>query len=211
MGNPKRHPLRLRRAIAARNNKITTMAAQISHLTRENAALQEMITGLELENDRLRIETFTDPLTGLYNRVGLRHIWNEVACDVTAVMVLDSDRFKAINDRYGHPVGDIVLCYLAETIRDHGIIASRTGGDEFIGLLVDPDPLTMAEDLRTTVSRAREINGNDIVTTVTIGLCLVDQAPNGLPVESLMTYLERADHALYEGKRGGRNTVTTTK
>lgn len=191
--NPRQQVKRLRKLITANQ-----------HLRAENRALRQENTCLQLEIQRLRIETFTDPLTGTYNRTGLRHVWEEVLSEVTAVMILDADRFKQINDRYGHQAGDVVICHIGETIRSCGIIAARTMGDEFIGLFVDPEPEKTAEQLRSAIATPRSINGNTITTTVTIGLCLADTTT------ALIEYLDHADAALYQGKRAGRNTVVTT-
>lgn len=178
----------------------------------EIAALRQECVAYSLEVDRLRIETYTDPLTGAYNRTGLRHIWAEVARDLTAVFVLDCDHFKRINDRYGHGAGDIVICHIAEIIRAHGIIVARTMGDEFIGLITQSEqsPEVLVDQLRLAIAKPRSINGNTIEATATIGICLVDQGSNG-PTSSQVDYLDQADTALYQGKRAGRNTIVTTK
>lgn len=197
---------RLRHVAESRSRTIGSLHDQLRDVRAENAALHQEVAALELEVGRLRIETFTDPLTGLYNRTGLRHIWAEIAPDVTGVMAIDSDYFKMINDRYGHSTGDSVICHIGETIRACGIIAARTGGDEYIGLTMDEDPEKIAEHLRQAMSIPRTINGHEITSTVTIGLCLTGTAP----VDHLSTYLDLADDVLYQGKRAGRNTVTTT-
>jgi diguanylate cyclase (GGDEF)-like protein len=202
---------RLKGLIAATKRTNQHLHAKIRTLQTENQALREQATVLSLEIERLRIETFTDPLTGAYNRTGLRHVWSEVAQDVTAVMIIDSDRFKAINDRYGHRTGDVVICHIGEMIRTSGIIAARTMGDEFIGLVTDQEPEKIAEQLRAAIAEPRIINGNNIVTTVTIGLCLVRQDDDGLPTAPLIEYLDHADAALYQGKRLGRNTIVTSE
>lgn len=189
-------------------SKIKSIYAQLHNTRTENRELRRTVAALETEIERLRLETFTDPLTGLYNRTGMRHMWSEVAPEVTGVMVADSDHFKQVNDRYGHGTGDIVICYLAEALRSSGAIAARTGGDEFIGLITDPDPQMVAERLRKAVDVPRYVNGHETNVTVTIGLCLVDQAQNPM---GLIDILEKADEALYRGKRAGRNNVTTTR
>lgn len=201
---------RLRRLVLIKSRANMRLHAQLRACQTENQALRQEAAALGLEIERLRIETFTDPLTGAYNRTGLRHVWNEVMREVTAVMIVDSDWFKQINDRYGHRTGDVVICHIGETLRACGIIAARTMGDEFIGLITDGDPEQVAERLRTTVATPRSVNGHMITTTITIGLCLVHQA-NGIPAAALMDYLDHADAALYQGKRAGRNTIVTTK
>jgi diguanylate cyclase (GGDEF)-like protein len=209
MQNLRRQLRQLRQLASLRKDRIRALGATLRACQKENTILQEKNTILELEIERLRIETYTDPMTGLYNRRGMRHVWAEVGSEVTAVAVIDSDHFKAVNDRYGHKTGDVVICYIGETIRGCGVIACRTGGDEFIGLLTGVDPEKEAERIRSAIDCPRSINGHDISLTVTIGLCLVEQGHSG-PTDALITYLERADSALYQGKHNGRNTITIT-
>jgi len=191
--------------------QVKQLEQQLRAVCAENAALHQNIAALDLEIERLRIETFTDPLTGAYNRTGLRHIWAEVAKEVTAVMIIDSDRFKQINDRYGHGTGDVVICHICDAIRSSGVIVARTMGDEFIGLITDPDPEKIAETIRVAVARPRSINGHKIVTTVTIGLCLVEDHNTSMEDHntSMIEYLDLADAALYQGKNAGRNAIVT--
>lgn len=186
--------------------RITALRRQCRVLRSENLELRELLDRERKENESLRVETLTDPLTALYNRTGLRHVWESIGSALTALIVVDVDRFKQVNDRYGHELGDIVLCRIAEAIRTCKIIGSRPGGDEFIGLLTDRSPLACAERLRALVSVPVEINGNMITTTVTIGITMITTT-DGIPDESRTSYIELADRALYQGKRSGRNQV----
>ena len=186
--------------------RISTLRRQCRVLAAENRELRELLDQERKENESLRVETLTDPLTALYNRTGLRHVWESIGSAVTALIVVDVDRFKQINDRYGHDVGDIILCRIAEAIRICKIVGSRPGGDEFIGLVTDRDPLRCAEHLRNLVSTPVEINGNSITVTVTIGIAMVTTT-DGIPDGSRTAYIEQADQALYQGKRSGRNQV----
>lgn len=208
--------LRERAAQLARDNRrlqslLLESRGVVLALQHENSSLVQENTALALEIERLRIVTFTDPLTGVYNRTGMRHIWDEIKSDVTGVMIIDSDWFKQVNDRYGHGTGDVVICHIAATIRSCGIVACRTGGDEFIGLITDQSPAKVAEGFRQAVSVPRIVNGHSITTTVTIGLCLIDHTEDGAPKGPLISYLDRADAALYQGKEAGRNTIVITQ
>lgn len=198
------------RATTART--IRQLRARLRAAQRENAALRDECAAYGVEIDRLRIETFTDPLTGAYNRVGLRQIWAEISDTVTAVCLLDCDWFKQINDRYGHPTGDVVICHIVESTRGQGVNIARTGGDEFSLLVTDDqgDPETVIRRVLVAIARPRMIKGNMITVTATVGICLVDQTTNG-PALSLVDYLDQADAALYQGKHAGRNTVVVTK
>jgi two-component system cell cycle response regulator len=160
----------------------------------------------------------TDPLTGLYNR---RYMHTHLAHLVEhsnnrgkplALISMDVDHFKAINDTYGHDAGDRVLQELAERIRRNTRnvdMCCRVGGEEFIVVLPNSDmELTrrVAERLRRTMAgRPFPISSNDsqgIPVTVSLGLAVL----NG-PGDMVEDLLKRADMALYEAKRQGRNRV----
>jgi diguanylate cyclase (GGDEF)-like protein len=122
-------------------------------------------------------------------------------------MYLDLDEFKAINDRYGHPVGDLVLRAVAErlivTLRDSDTIA-RFGGDEFVILQPVVNGTSDASDLAKKIVSSMQapftIDGVDHVVHTSIGIALFPQ--DALTADELM---ERADRALYRAKRMGRN------
>jgi two-component system cell cycle response regulator len=159
----------------------------------------------------------TDGLTGLYNRHYLNtHLANMVkqaqqSGKNLAVMIMDMDHFKQVNDTHGHDAGDMVLKQLAELI----IIASRStdlaarfGGEEFIILMPETDPqaaLNAANRLREIVEKTPfRINaqGETIHKTISIGIASLN--PESDSVEGL---LKRADEVLYNAKNSGRNTV----
>jgi len=162
----------------------------------------------------------TDPLTGLYNRrYALSHLKGmaERAADSGrdfAVMMLDVDHFKKINDRFGHATGDQVLCELAERLRDNlravDLIA-RIGGEEF--LVAMPD--TSAEQARGAAERLRRIIKNQpfakdakrgaIAMTLSIGVAM--GGTNSQIQDDISVLFKRADTALYAAKTAGRNMV----
>src|SRR5262249_2348659 len=128
-----------------------------------------------------------------------------------AVLVLDLDVFKSINDRFGHDVGDAVIAHLAALCgrlkRDTDILA-RFGGEEFV--LLTPgtrgaDAVAFAEELRRRVeAEPLGVDGELLRITTSIGVAEADAA-----MHSLGDLLKRADQALYDAKRDGRNRVRT--
>ena len=161
----------------------------------------------------------TDQLTGLYNRRYLashlsamfdRAFWTGRPL---AVMILDIDHFKEVNDTYGHDAGDKVIQEFAERISRsvRGIdLACRYGGEEFLVAMPDTDMAfasVVAERLRQEVATAKFVinSGRDEVTaTVSIG---IGSTENGPDEDSAQKLIKRADEALYEAKTGGRNRV----
>ena len=155
----------------------------------------------------------TDPLTGLPNR---RYFEEYVALlgrgrrteDAVGILMVDVDLFKALNDRHGHAIGDVVLRAIgrtiATTVRDLDVPA-RFGGEEFVVLLRNPSPevaLEVGERIRDAVER---IDLRDIgVGSVTVSVGASVSRSDG---EAVTTLVERADHAMYRAKRYGRNRV----
>lgn len=129
----------------------------------------------------------------------------------TAVLMLDIDHFKKVNDRYGHSAGDEVLKVVAQrcrtNLREVDLFA-RYGGEEFCALLVGSDreetAQTSAERLREAVAvQPVEAEGHSIPVTISIGVAQV------LAQEDINSALKRADKALYQAKEAGRNLVMT--
>ena len=163
---------------------------------------------LEAELTRLAV---TDPVTGVWNR----HQGSESLLAETnrperprrqsSVLMIDIDNFKAINDSFGHPAGDQVLIEMAQrlfaAVRDTDMVA-RWGGEEFVVLLHDcpsEDATARAEKIRRQIADA-QFSG---VGTVTVSIGIAQLTDD----DDLATWLGRADKALYEAKRAGRNTV----
>lgn len=126
-----------------------------------------------------------------------------------SLVVLDLDRFKAFNDRYGHEAGNRLLAEVGGTIRAHtraSDVAARFGGEEFALIVPGPagEALEAAERIRGAVGRLRiPVAGGDIVgTTLSGGVAEFGGGPDGDRV-----LLEQADRALYEAKASGRNRV----
>ena len=156
----------------------------------------------------------TDALTGALNRRGFLEqsaTSNRWAMDLrpTAVMLIDLDNFKAINDRFGHAVGDKVLQIFAETaafnIPTPGLIG-RWGGDEFAAVIYDTtreEAQAAAERMQLAFQRmTADINGQPVKATLSIGMVFSTEGPLDLPA-----LLVQADEALYLAKELGRNRL----
>ena len=171
--------------------------------------------------DRLRADfgsalemALTDPLTGFYNqRYLMRHLRGLLAggqASGISVMMIDVDHFKAINDHYGHAVGDQALKAIADTLRHRTRVfdtIARYGGEEFVVVMPGAsanDAVSAAERLRSSIERMpfTPAPGSNVGLTVSIGVAFSD-GPNVTPE----TLLQSADHAMYQAKRAGRNRV----
>jgi diguanylate cyclase (GGDEF)-like protein len=157
-----------------------------------------------------------DALTGLANRVHLRERFEDAVealraeGDALAIHCLDLDRFKAVNDRYGHLVGDALLrvmsARLLGTLRDEDS-AARLGGDEFVviqtGIRHEDEARLLAHRIIRVLSAPYDIEGRDIRVGVSVGVALAPR--DGVTLEALCA---RADAALYRAKREDRGGVT---
>lgn len=155
-----------------------------------------------------------DPLTALYNRRALDLRAPRLLAQVSpaqpgALLLIDIDNFKSVNDLFGHTAGDRLLIALSEMIRavvPHGALAARLGGDEFVILL----NTASTEQIVDLGSRLREqffkLTSQTFATpepvTLSIGANLFDQPP-----ASLSALIEQGDTTLYETKRGGRDSI----
>lgn len=169
-------------------------------------------TRFELESAREAavIHSLTDPLTGLPNR--RRSPGTTVLDEPAALLLIDIDRFKSINDRFGHAFGDAVLCEVAarataveEPLSEHFEVL-RWGGDEFVVIARGPNPgdiaRSLGESIRDAVATTAVARGRIALrVSVSIGAAVW---PRG---ERLETALAQADGALYAAKRSGRDRV----
>jgi diguanylate cyclase (GGDEF)-like protein len=186
---------------------------------RQNRLVGSMIRELLLtraEKQQYEALSATDPLTGLHNR---RYIESYIRteCDrvkryggTLSCLMIDVDRFKNINDNYGHLVGDEMLQAIARILQDRSRqsdVCARYGGEEFI--IITPNEtngaLVLAERIRTDIaSLSLNVDGTAVQTTVSIGISGFDG--NDDSAEELVN---RADTALYRAKESGRNTAMT--
>ncbi len=191
------------------------MVQQSDRLTSLLGYAEERIAQLERSLDDARQEASTDSLTGVANRRAFDAALRAHAGDAMntgqelAFLLIDIDRFKQVNDRWGHAVGDDVLRLVAGTltrlVRGQDIIA-RYGGEEFAVILPDtdqPGAVAAAENLREAVEQnAMKLAGaGTLRLTISAGAACYDHG------ENLGAWLARADTALYAAKNGGRNRV----
>jgi diguanylate cyclase (GGDEF)-like protein/PAS domain S-box-containing protein len=173
-------------------------------------AIERDVTSMHVANRELREAAAHDALTGLLNRRGFlelaQPLFAQNAMSHLAVIIVDLDFFKRVNDQFGHVAGDQVLRALAEVIqavfrRDD--LCARLGGEEFLILL----PMTHLAESFSVAERLRQWVERDIHTpdevAVTISLGVAERRQD----ETLTHLLERADQALYAAKRAGRNRV----
>lgn len=185
----------------------TTLSGAMAY---RSARLMRQLTSTRAELMRM---SRTDPLTGLLNRRG----FDEAAATQLAqanfagqpvvAMMCDLDRFKAINDHYGHNIGDRVLAEVGDILRDfaapRGMLIARHGGEEFAGLMVgvsDEQANDYALELCRLCATAVACDGRLVAVTMSFGLA----AYRGGELSALM---RRADLALYRAKDLGRNCV----
>lgn len=169
------------------------------------------INALRTELVKARAIANTDPLTALENR---RSFDEHMAASFDkptdfALLLIDIDFFKRVNDTYGHPTGDAVLMTVAETLRRSlraGTFVARTGGEEFAVMLrsaSEKDVMMIGERLREAVEKARMTKGAEhFSVTISLGAALSADAG------SAKQLYEAADDALYRSKSAGRNRIT---
>jgi len=190
--------------------------------TQQQATVLERRAGhaqaLEQQNQVLKKHATTDPLTAMANRTVfdafLQRAFAAALADgkPLAVLLLDVDKFKTVNDTHGHPVGDVVLKSLAKIVSasaKEGDMAARYGGEEMV--LVVPGATRQAAAAAADVVRraiaARPIDcGNNLALPVTVSVGVAVMEP-GMPFREPAHLLKAADLALYAAKNAGRNCV----
>ncbi|WP_325598248.1 sensor domain-containing diguanylate cyclase [Rhodopila sp.] len=194
--------------------------AEETEETRKRADLARTMLEREIEERRtieaqLRHVATTDSLTGVLNRAAFLSVADRElsrtrrANEDLAILMLDADHFKLVNDRYGHAGGDAVLEYLANACRSAiriGDSIGRLGGEEF-AIVLPCATLeigeTMAERLRGRIAEQEVWHGGEtIFVTVSVGIGLA--RPTDRSIEQVIA---RADAALYAAKKAGRNRV----
>jgi diguanylate cyclase (GGDEF)-like protein len=182
-------------------DNIKTLDNKVHERTKD---LQKMV-------EKLDFLASHDPMTGIYNRRKFFELasleFTENSIDLYAAM-LDIDKFKKINDTYGHPVGDLVIKAVAGTISEHlekEAIFGRLGGEEFAIIChypVQEDVVQHLELIREQVEQLElRTEGGDVIRcTISIGVVRTDET-----IRSLDALLHRADELLYKAKGSGRN------
>lgn len=169
---------------------------------------------LKDQRDRARTEaellerlSECDPLTGLLNRRALEEHYPELRVQgFHTLAVLDLDHFKAVNDAYGHGVGDSVLKAVARALQpDSDVQAFRLGGEEFVLLLRGDEPRAQAERRRQAIPAivAQTIPG--LARPVTASMGVTDLSGDAVVEDGFSRPFERADKLLYDAKLAGRN------
>ena len=171
---------------------------------------------LELANQRLKKLSITDGLTELFNHRHVHELLHDEfgrtlrSEDPLSVAMIDLDRFKHVNDTYGHPTGDLILYETARIIRDTAReidMVGRYGGEEFIVILPGTDESAAAafgERVRKAVEDHVFRDGpTEVRMTMSAGVASFPSSG----IDSPETLLKHADEALYQAKGGGRNQV----
>ncbi|MDP3037078.1 MAG: GGDEF domain-containing protein, partial [Rhodocyclaceae bacterium] len=196
-------------AVSRPDNKVTHYVAVFSDITERKVA-EEQIHSL----------AFYDPLTNLPNRRLLYDRCEQALRTCArrrnhgAILFLDLDRFKTLNDTQGHDAGDLLLIEVARrllaSVRAEDTVA-RMGGDEFVVLLAELSPAApvareqareVGEKIRAALNAPYSLNGLAHHSSPSIGICLFDS--NESPVKKLLMH---ADQAMYQAKAAGRNTL----
>lgn len=179
---------------------------------------QLQLQKIELEHTNRNLETayICDRLTGLYNR----WYWDENVDAMakkcvdgeknTAIIMIDLDNFKMINDENGHAMGDICLVHVASVLKEaaknnDNCSVYRMGGEEFVVFCSDiekGDAFKLANQILKDISNIR-IDGFDGMLTASIGLHI--EIPNS--VEDISRFLIEADNAMYDAKKQGKNRI----
>jgi len=210
----------LPRLLSARMKAGVRIANLQRKVERDRKTILEQLADRNMLNRKLRTASLTDPLTGLPNR---RHAMNRLESEWKAsertgtpfsLIMMDIDRFKQVNDTYGHDVGDLVLQATAGAVK--GALrgedeACRIGGEEFIVICRNAgaeDGAVVAERIRAAVEQnVVDAPGFGKAVTVSLGVASTGDHGGEFSQESLMALMKGADEAVYQAKNGGRNRV----
>jgi len=194
---------------------ITHLRKVEGDLRESNKELMRKIEEIEALQEQLRQQAIHDPLTGLYNRrfleetIGREMAQAQRSNEPMSIAMIDIDRFKSINDTYGHNVGDLFLIALGDMLEQKtraGDVACRFGGEEFI-VVMPGAPLEVAaqriNEFRQCFNAVKiDVAGKSVNATFSAGVA-------GFPLHGMdeKTIIAEADRALYAAKEGGRNRV----
>jgi len=197
------------------NKNFEDMTGRLEKRTQELIRTEVEKLEQEQESERLLIMTMTDPLTRLYNRVKVDEILDyEVVQSKRynrnlAVILLDLDHFKMVNDDFGHQVGDDVLIHVAELLRDNTRVSdtvARWGGEEFIIVCTTTsldEVYNIAEKLRQCIEVHFFPMGRQLTASFGVAQYILGESKESL--------IKRADDALYEAKKISRNLVVKSR
>jgi diguanylate cyclase (GGDEF)-like protein len=188
--------------------RLSTAFAQMAKAVGQHT--QELEARVRARTEELERLAFKDGQTGIANRRGFMALYEELPRhQVHGLLLVDIDRFKTINDTYGHAAGDVVVQEIARRIQSAvglGNHCARWGGDEFIVALADSAPAAlraMAYGLTVQVCETPVTlpDGRPVMVTISVGACIAEAG------ETLETTTDMADAALYIAKDQGRNKV----
>jgi diguanylate cyclase (GGDEF)-like protein/PAS domain S-box-containing protein len=192
---------------------ITERKRMEEDLRRTAAELIRSNTELKTTERKLRYLAYHDPLTGLANRKlfyeSLREylVWGEENNQLVGLLFIDLDGFKPVNDNLGHDIGDLLLKAVAQRIKNtlrSSDIVCRLGGDEFTAILPgikqSNDGAIVADKILKTLAQSFMINGNGISISASIGISIYP-----LDGENDEVLIKKADLAMYQAKKSGRN------
>ena len=196
---------------------VSAQAATVHANARQEAAEHE-IRKLEVKHEQLKQQAIRDPLTNLYNRNFFDESLSREVHRCTrhaqplGVIFFDADRFKQLNDTYGHAFGDEVLKRIAkvagESVRGGDVLA-RYGGEEFVVLVSQPAEKSLeklAERIRSGIEETEILRqGQRVVVTISVGAAIA--VPERQQESAGGDIVEAADQAMYEAKQAGRNQV----
>jgi diguanylate cyclase len=197
--------------------KVNSVSELMASAERDMTLSENQIKRLSAELERVRAESLTDPLSQLKNRRAFEVALETMCQDAKnnglplSLIMIDIDRFKVINDSYGHVFGDQVIRSVAESIKRNvkgRDVVARFGGEEFVVLLPDTPvqgALAAAEQIRVAIERGRITRGiaGESIGTVTVSAGVAQLRGD----DSDTDIIARADQGLYIAKAGGRNRV----
>ena len=201
---------------------IKTLAENTDAVYSSNEQFQRQISNAQSEIQKLKVEleanrhaASIDPLTGLFNRryfdQKFAEFDNDNQCETLSLFMVDIDHFKQFNDTHGHLLGDQVLKYVAKLLQQEcpsPLLAVRFGGEEFAVLcpaLEQQQAAEQAEQLRQKLAKVcfTHKKSGQRIEPITASFGVAQQQPG----ESAEELLDRADTALYQAKKAGRNQV----
>ncbi|ATX81193.1 diguanylate cyclase (GGDEF) domain-containing protein [Mariprofundus ferrinatatus] len=190
----------------------------------EAKLILRIINNMKEAREALRLQAIHDPLTGLYNR---RHMMDAMLQGVSeavryqhdyAMVMIDLDHFKQVNDLHGHAAGDLVLVHMANVLRDYtrgADIPGRWGGEEFLVLLPHTDRAGAEEAAKLWLKQLNASpvhldGGNEITAGFSAGVGALDGDLAAAPSTLVERLLHEADSRMYMAKKQGRNRVAST-
>jgi diguanylate cyclase (GGDEF)-like protein/PAS domain S-box-containing protein len=218
--------LRPREGVFRRHDgTLTHVSYTVSSVSSDDGSKQSLLYAAQNIDDRKKVEqrirylARTDSLTKIANRMQFQHLMQQTIArakrsnQYLALLYLDADRFKDINDTFGHAAGDTSLATFVRRIVDvipEGSVAGRLAGDEFAILLSPADGIDRTIEQATNigakvlraVGRPFEVQGEEIFMTTSIGVALYPR--DG---DNVVDLLRRADAALYQAKKAGGNCL----